>query len=639
MQYKKLLEPLKIRSMELKNRMVVPAMVTNFANEDGTPTEKFMAYHEAKARGGWGLIITEDFTVEENAGGYKCLPSLCRDDLIEPYHAFTDRIHKAGGKIAAQIYHAGRETTSAVTGSKPIAPSAIKEPTIEEIPEAMSLSRINELIKHFGDCAARVKAAGFDAVEIHGAHGYLIGAFVSPFSNKRTDAYGGNIAGRARFAVEVAKEIRERVGEDFPILYRMSTVEYVEGGFSIEDAKVLACMLEEAGVDCIHCSQGVYVTGRCIIPSALVPKGLYTDNAAAIRSVVSIPIIAVGHIPDPEMAESVLRSNKADLVAMGRASIADPFMPKKIVEGRTENILRCIGCRQGCSARSSAGEPILCMVNPLTGMEDEYHIEPAQIPKKVLVVGGGVSGCTAAIAAAKRGHHVMLYEKDSELGGQWIAASMPAGKADFASFIQWQRSKMERLGIGVHLGTAVTAELVEELAPDTIINASGSHPLVPPIQGIHSNHVVYASDVLNGKKMPGNHVAVIGGGMVGLETAAHLAIHGSKVTLLEMLPRVGKDAETGTLYHVMEHLRNHNVLIHTSAKVLAVEENAIRAEKDGQPLDITEVDMVVLAAGMAKNTDVTEELARYNVINVGDANRVKNGFANIQEAFKIGYEI
>lgn len=317
----KVFEPFKINQMELKNRMVVSAMVTNYCSEDGMATEKFIAYHEHKAKGGWGLIITEDYAVTPTACGFKKLPGLWEDGQIESHKELTRRIHEAGGKIAAQIYHAGRETSSAITGEQPIGPSALKDPTMPETPREMTVEEIHELVEQFGDCARRAKEAGFDAVEVHGAHGYLIGAFASPFSNKRSDEYGGTIRNRARFAMEIIENIKEKCGKDYPVLYRMSAVEYVPGGLEIEESKILARLVEEAGADCIHCSQGVYASTHVIIPPSVVPRAAYVENAAEIKKVVDIPVIAVGRINDVEIAESVLQADKADLVTMARASL------------------------------------------------------------------------------------------------------------------------------------------------------------------------------------------------------------------------------------------------------------------------------------------------------------------------------
>ena len=333
------------------------------------------------------------------------------DGQIESHRKLTERVHAAGGKIAAQIYHAGRETSSAVTGVQPVAPSAVREPSMPETPRELTIPEIHTLVEQFGDCAKRAKAAGFDAVEVHGAHGYLAGAFASPFSNKRSDEYGGTIRNRARFGMEIIRNIKEKCGKDYPVLYRISSVEYVPGGLDIEESKVIARLMEEAGADCIQCSQGVYASTHTIIPPSVFLRAGYVEHAAEMKKAVQIPVIAVGRINDVEIAESVLQSKKADLVTMARASLADPELPNKVLKGRGDEVIRCIGCLQGCIGENGKGNGIRCLVNPLTGMEDEYDLTPAEKAKQVLVIGGGIAGCEAAISAALKGHKVTLIEK------------------------------------------------------------------------------------------------------------------------------------------------------------------------------------------------------------------------------------
>lgn len=357
------------------------------------------------------------------------------DGQIESHRKLTERVHAAGGKIAAQIYHAGRETSSAVTGVQPVATSAVREPSMPETPRELTIPEIHTLVEQFGDCAKRAKAAGFDAVEVHGAHGYLAGAFASPFSNKRSDEYGGTIRNRARFGMEIIRNIKEKCGKDYPVLYRISSVEYVPGGLDIEESKVIARLMEEAGADCIHCSQGVYASTHTIIPPSVFLRAGYVEHAAEMKKAVQIPVIAVGRINDVEIAESVLQSKKADLVTMARASLADPELPNKVLKGRGDEVIRCIGCLHGCIGENGKGNGIRCLVNPLTGMEDEYDLTPAEKAKQVLVIGGGIAGCEATISAALKGHKVTLIEKNDRLGGQWIPASVPIGKSEFTSFL------------------------------------------------------------------------------------------------------------------------------------------------------------------------------------------------------------
>lgn len=642
MKLKNLFEPITINHTTFKNRMVVSAMATNYCEENGMPTEKFMAYHEHKARGGFGIICTEDIVISPTAGAFKRLAGLWEDAQIEPFRAFTDRIHNAGTKIIAQIYHAGRQTSSAVTGEQPVAPSAIKDPTMPEAPRALSIEEIHDVQRLFVESAVRAKKAGFDGVEIHGAHGYLINQFVSPFSNKRCDEYGGTTENRARFAVEIVRGVREAVGEDFPVFYRMSAVEFVPGGLQIEEAKLIARMIEEAGADCIHCSQGVFSTGRIIIPPSAIPVGGFADHAAALKTVVDVPVIAVGRINDPMLADTIIASGKADLCTMGRASLADPEMPNKAERGEFRDILHCIGCLQGCDGELEQGKPIRCLVNPLTGMEDEYDMTPVCTPKKVVVVGGGVSGCEAAIAAAGRGHHVTLLEKDHELGGQWVPASIPVAKGDFSSFIIWQKHMLKKLGVEVCTDTAVTKTMLDEMNPDAVILATGSNPAMPPITGLREYGVV-AQNVLCGGEKIGDKVVVIGGGLVGAETADYLAEHGcSDVTVVEMLPQIVKDGEPAPTYYLKKRMDEYGVKVLTSAAVQEVKPNAVVYKKDDKLCEISDVDTTVIAIGVRANTALEEELqgSSYTVVSVGDCHeRAKNGYRGIQEGFEAGIRV
>lgn len=634
----KVFEPMKINGLELKNRIVVSAMVTNYCTPDGNATEKFIAYHEHKAKGGWGLIITEDYAVTPAAGGFVNLPGLWEDGQIESHRKLTERVHAAGGKIAAQIYHAGRETSSAVTGVQPVAPSAVREPSMPETPRELTIPEIHTLVEQFGDCAKRAKAAGFDAVEVHGAHGYLVGAFASPFSNKRSDEYGGTIRNRARFGMEIIRNIKEKCGEDYPVLYRISSVEYVPGGLDIEESKVIARLMEEAGADCIHCSQGVYASTHTIIPPSVFPRAGYVEHAAEMKKAVQIPVIAVGRINDVEIAESVLQSKKADLVTMARASLADPELPNKVLKGRGDEVIRCIGCLQGCIGENGKGNGIRCLVNPLTGMEDEYDLTPAEKAKQVLVIGGGIAGCEAAISAALKGHKVTLIEKNDRLGGQWIPASVPIGKSEFTSFLCWQKSMLEKMHVQILLNTTADAELIKLYEPDTVIIATGSRPFIPPIQGADQDFVVTAHDVLLGKTEPGNRVVVIGGGLVGAETADMLGQQCEQVTIIEMLSQIMKDGEAAPTKYMKERFSQNGVQIHTSTKLLEIGDHTVTAEKDGERFVLENIDTVIIAVGVKTDRTLLDSMEHVSckVLKVGDANGVKNGYLGIREGYEAG---
>ncbi len=639
MKYRRIFEPITINKTEFKNRLVVSAMVTSYCNTDGTPTEQFIAYHEEKAKGGWGIICTEDYAIAPHVGGFTNLPGLWSDDLIAPHRELTRRVHEAGGKIVAQIYHAGRETTVEIIGKQPVAPSPIREPSLPDIPRELTVPEIKEIVRQFAECARRVKETGFDGVEIHGAHGYLIGAFISPLSNKRTDEYGGSLEGRARFPLEVVRAVREAVGEDFPVFFRMSADEMVPGGFSIQEAVMYAQLLEEAGVDCIHCSQGIYVSAHTIQPPSVVPPGYYADNAAELKKVVDIPVITVGGYSDPMMAETVLKAGKADLVTMARASLADPFLPKKTLEGRTADISRCIGCVQGCLGDQLKG--VRCLVNPRTGREYLYRKEKSSTPRSIAVIGGGVSGCTFAIAAAERGHTVTLYEKSDRLGGQWNIASVPIGKTPFTTLVIWQKRRLEQLGVKVVLNTEVTPEMLKQTGFSLVVAATGSDPVIPKVPGVDGPNVVTVRDILLGRREPGKKAVVIGGGLAGAETADHMAQHGSRVSIVEMLPQIVADGEHNPTWYLLKRLKEAEVDIHTDSKVTALEENAVVYEYRGETYRIDEVDTIVLGVGVRSNRSLGEKLkaAGMEVICIGDANHVSNGYHGIQDAYDLAQNI
>ncbi len=639
---KHIFEPLTIGNLVLKNRFVVPPMVSNYANEDGTCSEQFIAYHEEKAKGGWGLIIVEDYKINPESGGFVKLPGLWHDDQIKSHQELTARVHKHGAKIAAQIYHAGRETSAAITGVQPVAPSAIPDPVVNAMPRELTVEEISQLVEEFGDTALRAKIAGFDAVEIHGAHGYLVNQFMSPFSNKRTDKYGGTILNRARFALEIIANIRSKVGDDFPLIYRMSVNEYVEGGLTTEDSKVISMLLEDAGIDVIHASNGVYASSDKIIPPTAVSHAWSASISEEIKKVVSIPVIAVGRINDPLIAESVLRANQADLISMGRASLADPHLPNKAKAGDFDNIIRCIGCLQGCIQRNGQQLPIKCLVNPMTGHESERQVQPDNSKKTVVIIGGGIAGMEAAIVAAQKGHTVELFEKNSRLGGQWVLAAIPPTKEELGSFTTWQIHKLQELGVTVHLNKEITLEIIETINPDSVIVATGALPFIPNIPGKDLQHVVTANDVLQGNVVPGKQVVVIGGGLVGSETAAHLANHGHNVSIIEMGSDIFVGTPSSTKKYLLEDLHNHNVVVMTETVVKEIRSNTVLVEtQDGNTKELSNIDTVVMAIGSRPINFSLDQLKDKvsNVVTIGDALQVRKAMEAIEEGYLAGLEV
>ncbi|ANQ28828.1 NADH:flavin oxidoreductase [Vibrio natriegens] len=633
--------PISIGNMVVKNRLVVPPMVSNYANEDGTCTEQFISYHEEKAKGGWGLIIVEDYKINPEAGGFVKLPGLWDDSQIESHKQLTERVHQHGAKIAAQIYHAGRETCAEITGVQPVAPSAIPDPVVNAMPRELSVEEIQQLVEQFGDTALRAKKAGFDAVEIHGAHGYLVNQFMSPFSNKRIDQYGGTILNRARFALEIIANIRSKVGSDFPLIYRMSVNEFVEGGLTTEDSKVISMLLENAGIDLIHASNGVYASTETIIPPTAVGHAWSANISEELKKVVSIPVIAVGRINDPLIAESVLRSKQADMISMGRGSLADPHLPNKAQAGQFDDIIRCIGCLQGCIQRNAQQLPIKCLVNPMTGHESERQITPASREKKVFIIGGGIAGMEAAIVAAQRGHKVEIFEKNSRLGGQWVLAAIPPTKEELGSFTVWQVNQLNKLGVIVHLNTELTLDMIRDSQPDSVIIATGASPFVPNIPGKDLNHVLTANDILQGSAQAGKRVVVIGGGLVGSETAAHLANHGHDVSIIEMNSDIFVGTPSATKQYLMKDLQHHNVAILTNTQVKEIHNDAVVVENDGQLQTLAAIDNVVMAIGSRPVSFSVEDLEQHvsEIVTIGDAQKVRKAMEAVEEGYLAGLSL
>ena len=521
--YEHLFSPKKIGNCEIPNRLVVTPMVANLNNPEGLATERYIRYHEEKAKGGWGLIITEDYAINDHARGYPLISGLWDESQIPGHKKLTDTIHKYNTKIFCQIYHAGRQSNPRVNGGvQPVSCSPIPCPWNKSIPKELTIEEIQQIIKEFGITAANVVKAGFDGIEIHAAHGYLIHQFLSPNSNKRVDEYGGNYENRVRFLKEVMQEVRKAVGPDFPMGVRLSAAEFADGGRTMFETRQIIRDIEAWGADYLHLTFGMYGTRSSVasVLSFFQSHGFAVQFAEEAKSLVKIPIITVGRIQEPWMAEDIIASGKADFIGMGRPSLCDPHYPNKVKNGQYQDIRTCIGCLQGCTASTYMGVPIHCLVNPELGYEFETDYSPAPVKKKVFIAGGGVAGMEAARGAAIKGHEVHLYEKTDTLGGQFLSASYPPFKGEFASFPAWQIRQLKKLGVHIHLNTPLTADIVKKEKPDKVILATGAQPIIPDIPGIDLPNVVLAEDVLRGRADTGMNVLVAGGGMIGSETAA-----------------------------------------------------------------------------------------------------------------------
>ncbi|WP_094606009.1 NADH oxidase [Sporomusa silvacetica DSM 10669] len=630
-----LFSPYTIRGKTIKNRCTVPPMVTDFCTADGKATERYIAYHEAKAKGGFGLIITEDYAIDPLGRGFRNVAGLWNDDQIESHSELPKRVHKYGATILAQIYHCGRQTNRGVINAVPFSSTAIACPFGTDIPQALTTEEVKQTVSKYGDTALRAKKCGFDGVEIHGAHGYLITQFLSPYSNKRVDEYGGSFFNRARFALEIIHDVRAKCGDDFIIDMRISADELVEGGITLEDTKALVPYLEEAGLDMIHISAGNYLSVDLNVPGCYVNHAWYVDMAKEVREICDIPVIAVSRINDPILANSILRSGKADFIAMGRASLADPEFPNKAKEGRFDEIRRCIACNEGCIGTLFGDNPIRCVLNPTLGNESHCAIEPAKVAKKVAVIGAGPAGLEAAMSAKKAGHNVTVYEKDSHAGGQFHLASIPPCKGEITDFIVWQTNQCAKLNIPIKYNTEATVALMQSEKPDAIILATGAAPVRPPIKGIENSNVVFANDILAGKVQPGANCVVIGGGQGGAETAHFLAQMLRNVVVLEMLDQIAADQAISPRWHLLKALENRKVQLHTNVKVTEITADSVKAE--GKTNMEFPADTVVISTGSKSVNSLKDELANagFDVKVIGDANKV----GAVMDATSQGYEI
>jgi len=593
--------------MELRNRVVMSAMVTCFGTEDGCVSERTKNYLGARAQGGVALLIVEATYVHPCGKAYANQLGISDDKFIPGMSELIQAIHKHGAKVAVQLHHGGRRAKSEVSGMQPVAPSPLACPG-GEIPRELTIDEIEEIIASYAEAALRAKKAGFDGVEIHGAHGYLIDQFLSPWSNKRQDDYGGALQNRARLLIEVIEAIKDAVGEGYPVWCRINGKEYgIEGGTTLEEAKETARMVQNAGVNAIHVSAYGPKAPTNLTSPTFVPA-VIEELAEEIKKVVNVPIIAVGRIT-PEAGERIIEEGKADLVAIGKALLADPELVNKAASDRLEDITPCIICMKCLEDLFSPDVPsVRCSVNAALGKEKEYAITPTKKSEKVLVVGGGPAGMEAARVAALRGHKVTLWEKESRLGGQLVQAAIPPYKDRVASLTKYLQTQLKKLDVHVELGKEATAAMIVEFKPEVVILATGVKPLIPDIPGLEKVQAIQAADVLEDKAEVGNRVAVIGGGLVGCETALFLALQSRRVTILEVLPEMALGVASVLRAFFLERLLEEGVTLLPGIKCNEVTpDGLVVTTKEGEKKTI-EADTIVLAAGALPDDKLYQDL-------------------------------
>ena len=635
-----LFSPFALKNITLKNRIVMPALASFLIGNDGSISDATVEHYRRRAAGGPAMVIMEACAVSPEGVVAPHQAVIFDDRFIEGLARIARAIKSEGTVPAVQIHHGGRQTSAKVIHRKPLAPSLLPCSAIRGEVEPLTIDGIQQLVEKFGDAADRACQAGFELIEIHGAHGYLVNQFLSQFSNIREDEYGGSVAGRTRFAREIVAEVRRRVGRDYPISFKISAEEYVDSGLTTRESIEILKILVAAGVDVVQVSAGNDVTAEWICQPMFMPKACLVESAGQVKKALDVPVMAVGRINDPQVANEIIAQAKADLVCIGRGLLADPEMPNKAREGRLDEIRTCIACNT-CMQSIFKRSRIECLVNPMLGREKEMAFIPTRNPKKVMVVGGGPGGLNVAWVAAKRGHTVHVYEKRSTLGGQLVPGSMPGHKAELRTLIRFQEKQAELFGVKCHLNHEVSAEDIEAFKPDVVVLATGSVPALPNVAGIDKDIVLTYEDVLNGSPLPFKKVVVVGGGPTGLELALHLAEYGCSTTVVEMLSQIGSGLEAMTKKIILRKLEENNVVILTGTKLEKIEENGILVVNADNQKRFFEAEKVVIAIGTRPNTRLYNRIKDmgYEIHQIGDCLEARNAKDAIYESAVLGRKI
>ena len=637
-----LFAPGKIGTLELKNRVMKAPQSSGMSNMDGTVSERLVRYYRKQAAGGAGMIIVEYAYVDDiGAKSAHCHLGISSNEHIPGLAWLAENIEEQGAVPAIQIEHCGRQK---FLGTQPIcAPSAIPWPKmwdqygVQAVPHVLTIEEIQDIVHAFGDSALRAKRAGFKLVEIHGAHGYLLTNFFSPTTNHRTDLYGGSLENRMRIYIEIVRDVRRKVGPDFPVTIRLSGTDYEPDGFPIEDTIALAKALEKEGIDAFHISGGDHHTMIHQVSPMAIPRCHNVWAAEAIKKAVSVPVIASGSITTPDLAEDIIASGKGDFVGLGRPLWADPEWPRKAEEDRPEDIRPCIRCNEGCLERTFfCYKAITCAVNPVISREGELEITPAAVKRNIAVVGAGPAGLEAARVLKLRGHDVTIFEKGKK-GGQLTEASVPEFKADIRLLRDSMITAVEKLQIPV-IEKEATAEDLASF--DAVVCATGSTPKKSPIPGAELPIAADASEFLNGTREVGRRVVVLGVGLVGSETALHLAETGHKVTLVGRKPTIMKGVAATDFLAYSERIAQTDMEVCTSTTPLEIVADGVLVEHKGQKRKI-EADTVLYAFGAKSEQDLYHTLKDQGkeTYLVGDAIHPDKIMDAIHTGYRLGLKL
>jgi len=637
---KHLFSSFSIKSCRLENRIVMPGLASFLIADDGSITDRTVEHYRLRAAGGPAMVIVEACAVSPEGIVSPHQARIYDDRFVEGLSRIAAAMKSEGAVPAVQIHHGGRQTSARVIKQQPVAPSPIPCPAIRGEVEPLTIDGIHALVTKFGDAATRAVAAGFELIEIHGAHGYLVNQFLSRFSNIRDDAYGGDIAGRTRFAEEIVREIRARVGQAFPLSFKISAMEFVKDGLDIDESIRILEILIQAGVDVVQVSAGNDATPEWICQPMFMPKACLAGYAGEIKKALNVPIMTVGRINDPLIADELIEKGIADLVCIGRGLLADPRMPKKAKEGRLDDIRRCIACNTCMESIFRRGR-VECLVNPALGREKEMAFYPAKTRKKVMVIGAGPGGLNVAWVAARRGHDVHLFERQPEVGGQLILGSVTAYKKEILNLIRFQKRQIERFGVACHFNQEVTPDTVKAQSPDVVILSTGSLPLLPSVDGIDKPIVIPIGKALNRHPHTGQKTVVIGGGAIGCEVALHLSEMGCQVTIVEMLPKIGAQLESMTKKLLIQKLMDNRVTIKTGFSLDRVEDNGVAAIEGNGGEGFIDADTVVIAIGSRPDDRLYHQIKDfgYEIHQIGDCLEPRSAKAAIYEGGVVGRSI
>jgi len=649
MKYPHLFQPVQIGGITLKNRLVMSPMTMNYATTEGLATEKLIRYYVERARGEVGLIIVEGTFFTPEGKGYTNQLGLTSSRHAEKLRELTEAVHELNNdtKIFIQIHHAGRRAHAEVSGHQPVSPSAIPVEPGGEMPRALTEGEIKGLVEAHVEAAARARDVGFDGVDIHCAHGYLVPSFFSPLSNQRNDEYGGDLQGRSRFLLEIIRGIKDRLGQEFPLTIKISGDEFMEGGLGLEEMTQIARLAQEEGLDGIMVSAGApggekigdLDKAHQILRTMpmMTDRGCLVPLAAEMKKKLRIPVATVGRINTPGLAEEIISQGKADLVAMGRALLADPYLPRKALEGKEELIRTCIACNEGCYKRIFEQQDIRCSINPTLGHEEEITCTKVSTPKRVVVVGAGPAGLEAAHAAWERGHKVTLIEINHEVGGQLNLASVPPGREDIQQFRQFLLNRLKTTDVEVITGKEATPSLIRQYNPDAIICALGAHPQSLPIPGLETTQTVLAWDVIAGETEPQEPCLVLGAGLVGCETSDLVGEQGKEVILVEILQGIALDGDADTKAYFTLRFQKNGVKVFTEAELKRIEEKTAVIQQGNEEITLP-VETIILAVGAEPNDGLSEELSSSGlpVMKVGDCVEPRRIIDAVAEGFRAG---